>query len=153
MYRVVKHRFKRIPLLLGIILVVAMLIIVNLNRSSVYNELIALDLIPRPERLTELYFNNNANLPTSATRNQAVSFAFVIHNLETIDYQYFYNVSVNVDGERHIIDKGKVSMKNNQYYIKNEKFNLMASSGSQEIVIELVNKQQSIDFWMKGIAK
>ena len=135
-------------LLIGVTLVGGMLIFFNLNRASVYNELVTLDLIPKPEKLTELYFNNNAKLPSSATNNQVISFTFVIHNLETTDYRYSYDVSVNINGTRHIVDSGNVLVKNNQYSVKNEKFNLMNSSGRQEVVVELTNKRQSIDFWI-----
>lgn len=148
-----KQLFKLASLLLGVTLVVGMLIFFNLNRAFIYNELVTLDLVPKPEKLTELYFNNNANLPSSATSKQAISFAFVIHNLETTDYQYVYDVSVNANGTRHIVDSGDVLVKNNQYYVKNEKFNLMNSPGRQEIVVELTNKQQSIDFWIGEITK
>jgi hypothetical protein len=138
---------KIASLLIGVTLVIGMLIFFNLNKEAVNNELVNLYLLPRPEKLTELYFNNNANLPGSATSKQEISFAFVIHNLETTDYQYIYVVSVNANGTRHIVDSGNVLVKNNQYYVKNEKFNLMNSPGSQEVVVELTNKQQSIDFW------
>lgn len=148
-----KQLFKLASLLLGVTLVVGMLIFFNLNRAFIYNELVTLDLVPKPEKLTELYFNNNANLPSSATSKQAISFAFVIRNLETTDYQYVYDVSVNANGTRHIVDSGDVLVKNNQYYVKNEKFNLMNSPGRQEIVVELTNKQQSIDFWIGEITK
>jgi|SRR5438876_11069834 len=144
-----KQLFKLVPLLIGVLLVSGVLIFFNLNRTSVDNELAALDLIPKPEKLTELYFNNNANLPDAVT-NKPVSVAFVIHNLETTDFQYVYNVSVNVNGTRHVVDSGSVLVKNNQYYTKDEKFNLLHVSGSQEVVIELTNKRQSIDFWIRG---
>ena len=52
-----------------------------------------------------------------------VNFAFVIHNLETTDYQYVYDVYVNANGSRQVIDSGNVLVKNNQYYVKNESFN------------------------------
>lgn len=149
----VKQIFKLAPLLVGMLLIAGMLIFFNLNRASVYNELAALDLIPKPERLTELYFDTHANLPNAATGKQVVSFAFVIHNLETTDYRYVYAVSVNANGIRHTIDSGNVLVKNNQYYTKNETFNLLNVHGSQEVVIELVNKRQSIDFWTEGITK
>lgn len=141
-----KQRFKLAYLLIGVALVVGTLIFFNLNRASVYNELATLDLIPKPEKLTELYFNDSANLPTSATSNQAISFAFVIHNLETTDYKYTYEVSVNANGIRHIVDSGTVLVKNNQYYAKQEKFDLLNSPASQEVFVELTNNQQSIDF-------
>ena len=137
-------------LMLGVTLVVGMLIFFNLNGAFIYNELVTLDLVPKPEKLTELYFEDSANLPSSAASNQIISFAFIIHNLETIDYLYVYEVSVNVNGIRHIVDSGKVMVKNNQYYVKNEKFNLMNLTRRQEVVVELINKQQSIDFWIGG---
>jgi hypothetical protein len=142
-----KQLFKLAPLLVGAISVVGMLIVFNLNSSSVYNELATLDLIPKPEKLTELYFSNSANLPVHATSNYVVNFAFVIHNLETTDYQYTYDVSVNANGTRRTVDSGVVLVKNNQYYVKNEKFNLMNSPGRQDVVVELTNIRQSIDFW------
>ena len=143
-----KQLFKLVPLLIGVALVIAMLIFINLNRASVYNELFALDLIPKPEKLTELYFNDNANLPASVTSNQAISFAFVIHNLETTDYQYTYDVFVDANSTRHIVDSGKVLVKDNLYYVKKEQFKLMNLTGRQEVVVELTNKKQSIDFWI-----
>jgi hypothetical protein len=143
-----KQLFKLAPLLIGVAFVIAMLIFINLNRASVYNELFALDLIPKPEKLTELYFNDNANLPASVTSNQAVSFAFVIHNLETTDYQYTYDVFVNANGMKQIVNSSKVLVKDNQYYVKKEQFKLTKLTGRQKVVVELTNKQQSIDFWI-----
>jgi hypothetical protein len=143
-----KQLFKlAFVLMIGVTLVVGMLIFFNLNRTAVNNELATLDLIPKPEKLTELFFNNNANLPDSTTGSKPISFAFVIHNLETTDYRYAYVVSVNANGTRYIIDSGNVLVKDNQYYVKNEQFKLLGSPGIQEVVVELTNKQQSIDFW------
>ena len=142
-----KQLFKLAPLLVGVIFIAGMLFLFNANRSSVNNELAALDLIPKPEKLTELYFSNNTNLPDNATSNQAISFTFVIHNLETTDYQYSYDVAVIADGTRHVVDSGDILVKNNQYYAKKEKFNLMNSQGRQNVVVELTSIRQSIDFW------
>ena len=144
-----KQLFKLALLLIGAALVVGILIIfINLDRASIDNELVTLDLIPKPEKLTELYFNDNAHLPSSATNNQVISFTFVIHNLEAADYRYAYDVSVNANGTRQIVDSGNVLVKNNQYYVKHEQFNLMNAAGRQEVVVELTNKRQSIDFWI-----
>ena len=259
-----KQLFKLAALLLGLLLVVvSILIVYDLNKASINNELVNLDLLPKPEKLTELYFNNSANLPGSATGNLVagtyigtiddvssnvktslsltgvqqsqgkitgylvlgpglqgsgpfsgtinenhlrlivkdsaghpsflfegvtqstismngdfyrcspisalsnqcsrqskshgiwnaklvVNFAFVIHNLETTDYQYVYDVYVNASGSRQVIDSGNVLVKNNRYYVKNESFKPIDTSGNQEVVIELINKQQSIDFWIEN---
>lgn len=144
-----KQIFKIAISLLGIALLISgVLIFLNLNKELVHNELVALDLLPKTETMTELYFANNAQLPGAEVNNQPISFAFVIHNLEATDYRYTYNVSVITGGTRHIVDSGKVLVKDDQYYIKNEKFNLTNAPGKQEVIVELTNKQQSIDFWV-----
>ncbi len=148
MHLTIKQLRKQAPLLMLVTVVVGMVIFFNFNRASIYNELVTLDLIPKPEKLTELYFSNNTNLPDSATSNRAISFAFVIHNLETTDYQYAYVISVNTNGTRRIVDSGIILVKNNQSYVKNEQFKLLNSPGSQDVVVELTNKHQSIDFWI-----
>ena len=259
-----KQLFKLASLLLVLILVVTIFIFYNLNKAAINNELVNLDLLPKPEKLTELYFNNSADLPGSATgglatatyigtisdvssnvktrlsltgvrQNQgkitgylvlgpglqgsgpfsgtidsanhirltvkdpaphasiffegtmqsatslsgdfyrcspnstqsgqcsraskgygiwnlesAVSFTFVIHNLEATDYRYAYEVYVNADGMKHIVDSGNALVKDSQYFVKNEEFNLVNSSGRQEVVVDLINLHQSIDFWIGG---
>lgn len=143
-----RQLFKLLFSFMGLTLLVGMLILFNVNRAFVHSELVTLDLLPQPERLTELYFNDSANLPSSATSNRVISFSFVIHNLETTDYQYSYDISVHTNDTRQIVDRGIVFVKNDQYYVKHEKFNLVFSSGRQDVVVELTNKRQSIDFWM-----
>lgn len=141
-----KQLFKLASLLLGLGLTVVIIILLNLNSAAVNNELVALDLIPKPEKLTELYFENSANLPASATGSQAISFTFVIHNLETADYRYVYEVVVIANGRRHVVDGGNVLVKNNQSFVKKEEIPI--SPGRQDVVVELVNLRQSIDFWV-----
>lgn len=143
-----KRISKLVAFIVGILLAVIILISFTLNGPFIHDELVALDLIPKPETLTELYFNANTDLPRSATSNQVVRFAFVIHNLEATDYQYTYEVSVKINGTKHIVDAENIVVKNNQYYTKNESFKLTHSSGRSEITVELINKQQSIHFWI-----
>lgn len=146
-----KQLFKWIAfLVLGVTLIGGALAFYNSNQASIHNELVALDLLPKPEAFTELYFKDSAHLPTSATRGQVVSFTFVIHNLETADYQYTYEVFVNTNGTKNVIASGYAFVKDSQYYIKPEKFRFLNSQGRQEVVVELINKRQSIDFWLGG---
>jgi hypothetical protein len=143
-----KQLFKLAVCLLGLGLTVVIIILLNLNSAAVYNELVSLDLVPKPEKLTEIYFDNSVNLPASAAPSQAIRFTFVIHNLETTDYQYTYDVVVIANGGRHIVDSGNVLVKNNQSFIKEEEIHLVNSPGRQDVVVELVNLRQSIDFWV-----
>lgn len=140
--------FKLTSLLLVLGLTVVIIILLNVNSAAVYNELVSLDLVPKPEKLTELYFDNSADLPASVTGNQTISFTFVVHNLETTDYQYTYDVVVIANGGRHVVDGGIVLVKKNQSFIKKEEIPVENSPGRQDVVVELVNLRQSIDFWV-----
>jgi hypothetical protein len=140
-----KRLSKRAALLLTVALVAGVLILLILSKP-IYDGLVALDLIPQPEKLTELYFNDHEHLPKSATSNQAIDFAFVIHNLETTDFQYSYTISVDAGDTQQIVDSGKILVKNNQYYTKNVHLNLLNAPGSQMVIVELTNKQQFIYF-------
>ena len=62
MHMTMKQLLKWGPLLVGVTLIVGMLIFFNLNRASVYNELAALDLIPKPEKLTETLFQRQCEI-------------------------------------------------------------------------------------------
>lgn len=148
MHLIKKHFLKLIPLVVGVIVVVSMLIFFNLNRASINNQLALLDLVPKPEKLTELYFDNHTQLPSSLPSNHIINFTFAIHNVETTDYQYAYRVVVDTNGGRHIIDSGHLLIKNNQVYLKNEEFKLTNVSGRQDVIVEITNKRQSIDFWI-----
>lgn len=143
-----KQLFKRIALLLGLGLSVAIITLLSLNSAAVYKGLASLDLVPKPEKVTELYFDTSADLPASATANQAIRFTFVIHNLETADYRYAYDVVVMANGGRHIVDAGNVLVKNNQFFTKKEEISLLNSPGRQDVVVELIDLRQSIDFWV-----
>lgn len=140
--------FKLTSLLLVLGLTVVIIILLNINSAAVYNELVSLDLVPKSEKLTELYFDNSADLPASVTGNQTISFTFVVHNLETTDYQYTYDVVVIANGGRHVVDGGIVLVKKNQSFIKKEEIPVENSPGRQDVVVELVNLRQSIDFWV-----
>ena len=98
--------------------------------------------------MIEPYANNSVNSPGATTGNQAISCSFVMYNSRMTDYQYVYNGFVDINDTKHIVDSGHILVKNNQYYVKNERFNLTLASGKQEVEVELTNKQQSTDFWM-----
>jgi hypothetical protein len=131
-----------------VILIGGSVIIYGLNRATIRDELMDLYLLPKPEKLTELYFNNHANLPSHVPNNRVICFSFVIHNLETTDYRYVYSVSINTNSTRHIVDSGTVLVHNDQYFIKDVQIHLPSSTGSQQIAVELINKKQLIDFWI-----
>jgi hypothetical protein len=150
MYLTAKSLFKRASIFIALLVLGGVaLIFFNTHKAFLYNELAAFDLIPKAENFTELYFNKNATLPGATIGNQEIRFTFVIHNLETTDTHYIYVVSVMAYGQRYTIDRENVMVKTNHYYIKNEHLRLIKVSGKQEIIVELTNKHQSIDFWVE----
>lgn len=70
------------------------------GRDAIYNQLNDWMLIPRPERLTELYFVNSSNLPTEYIVGQEQIIQFTIHNLEyrTTSYNYILT-QISEDGK------------------------------------------------------
>lgn len=62
------------------------------NANAIHRQLNRWALLPRPERLTELYFENHAKLPTTYTAGVPQQFSFVVHNLEYQDTAYRYTV-------------------------------------------------------------
>lgn len=57
--------------MISVIFVAGTIIFFNFDGTSLSKGLATLDLIPKPETMTELYFNDSANLPGSETSNQA----------------------------------------------------------------------------------
>jgi len=83
---------KEIAIIAILILLAAITAALYAARNVVYAELNDLKLIPQPERFTELYFENSANLPRATIANQSISFSFTIHNLEGVTTTYPYTV-------------------------------------------------------------
>jgi hypothetical protein len=114
---------------------------------------VALATTIRPETFTELYFENHNNLPRSIEYYKDYDFKFTIHNLEykTMNYSYeVYIKCVNIgcNGEKQIIDEGNVTLKQNEFKTINESYNIIFPTGRVEVIINLINKKQQIDFWI-----
>ena len=106
----------------------------------------------QPDTFTELYFDNNVQLPSEIIPNHPYSFQFTLHNLEDRDMEYTYQVYLEVGNNKLIFDKGTVSVKENDYKTIQEKFATASVLPKSEIVVELTNKDQHIDFLIEGKA-
>ncbi len=79
-----RQLFRLAGLLLGLLLVVSIVIFYNLDKVSINNELVNLDLLPKPEKLTELYFNNSANLPSLTNGNPVTgTYSGTVHDISS----------------------------------------------------------------------
>lgn len=112
-------------------------------------EVIALATTRKPETFTELYFEDHINLPKTITRWQQYTFSFTIHNLENRDMEYPYIVYLQRDLQKIIIYQGSVYVKNNEFKSIENTIGPLKNLRSK-IVVELVDKNQIIDFWMES---
>lgn len=62
------------------------------QRQAIYDQMYDWKLIPRPERLTELYFTDHRNLPATYAPGQQQTVKFTVHNLEHRRTTYKYAV-------------------------------------------------------------
>jgi len=101
-----------------------------------------------PKDYTELYFKDHLALPGDIILYKRNSFDFIIHNLENKDMRYSYEVYMEMGGERQYIDKDSVFLENNEYKIISQDFFITIPAQKAKIIINLVNKDQQIHFWM-----
>jgi hypothetical protein len=102
----------------------------------------------KPETFTELYFENHLSLPSKIAYYKENHFKFTIHNLENKDMEYPYEVYIDVNREKQMIDKSSVLIKNNEYKTISEAFTIIVPIQRDKVVVNLINKNQQIHFWM-----
>jgi hypothetical protein len=104
----------------------------------------------QPETFTELSFEDNLHLPSEVIPRHPYFFQFTLHNVEGKDMEYSYEVYVEVGQDRLIFDKGTVFVNENDYKTIQERFATASVLPKSEIVVDLINKNQQIDFWIDG---
>lgn len=134
-------------LILAVCFVIGVFQFVNIPPSL--KEAIALATTVKPETFTELYFENHVNLPKDIKRFEQYKFTFTIHNLENKDMDYLYIVYLQRDDEKTIIYKDRVYVKNNEFKSIEKTIGPLKNLRSK-IVVELVDKNQKISFWIEN---
>ena len=135
-----------LPLFILACLVAGIFLLVNYVPSV--KEAFILATTKKPETFTELYFEDHLSLPKEITLFKENNFKFTIHNLENKDMLYPYEVYIDVNGEKQSIDKSSVLIKNNEYKTITQTFIITTPIQRAKIVVNLINKNQQIDFWM-----
>ena len=102
----------------------------------------------KPETFTELYFEDHLSLPNKVTLFKENNFKFTIHNLENKDMEYPYEVYIDAKRGKQMIDKSSVLIKNNEYKTISEDFTITIPTQRVKVVLNLINKNQQIHFWM-----
>lgn len=103
-----------------------------------------------PETFTELYFDDNLQLPSQVIPKHLYIFQFTLHNLEGKDMDYPYEVYIQSGQDKKIFDQGTVLVKVNSYNTIQERFATSNILPKSQIVVVLINKNQQIDFWISG---
>jgi hypothetical protein len=119
------------------------------NHVPRVKEAVVLATTVKPETFTELYFEDHLSLPSKITYNRENKFKFTIHNLENKDMNYPYEVYIDVNGGKQVIDKKSIFIKNNESKTIDEDFTLVLTIERVEVTVNLINKNQQIDFWME----
>lgn len=121
-----------------------------LSQNSNFMNTVALATTVKPETFTELYFENNAKLPSTVTQNKTFHFSFTVHNLEYQKYTYPYEVSLQQNGKNIEVSKGTFTLQQNQYKTIAETYILTQQITRAKIDVNLTNLNQDIFFWING---
>ena len=85
----------------------------------------------KSESFTELYFENHQNL------------------LENTQFTYNYQITLDLDGTTKILKQEQITLNHNQKQPIYHQFKIQNSFKQGKITITLLNKKQSIHFWLK----
>jgi hypothetical protein len=120
--------------------------------GSIYNTLNAWDLIPKPEKFTELYFDNASLLPRTTVAGEPISFTFTIHNVEgtTTVYTYIVYFEDQVGG-RTIFTGDNIALADGSSTTVNVTHTFAASDEQGEVVVDLPALNQQIDFLLPNV--
>jgi hypothetical protein len=111
------------------------------------NEAIVLATTVKPETFTELYFEDHINLPKTIIPQKEYHFMFTVHNLEYKVMEYPFVVYLTTDEKKIILYEGIIRQKHDEYSSIEETFGPLKPQ-RMKITVELINKKQSISFWM-----
>lgn len=139
-----RYRFWLIIVFLLLIFIVGIV-----NKDLIRSQLDRWNLLPKPEKFTELYFDNHQQLPSIIKEDKEYTFRFVTHNLEHETLKYDYEVKIASESSK-LLDKGSFILKHNQSKVIKEKLSLHTSIPKTKIEVNLINKGQKIHFWIVG---
>jgi hypothetical protein len=110
---------------------------------------VSLATTAQPEKYTELYFENHLNLPKSAAIKEPQTFSFTLHNLEYKDMVYPYEIYVeDTAGSRSGIITSEVRLRHDESKTITESFEILENIKRAKVVVNLLNKNQEIHFWL-----
>ena len=147
-----KINYKRI-IRIELLLLVVCFIVVGSFRLVKYvpsvKEALILATTVKPETFTELYFEDHPSLPNKIVLYEKNSFEFTINNLENKDMDYSYEVYIDMNGEKQVIDASSVLIKSDEYKTITVEYTITTPVQRVKVIVNLVGKNQQIHFWME----
>jgi len=143
----IKSKIIRVALLLIVVCFVAVGIFQLVKYDSVKKAII-LATTKEPQTFMELYFENHLSLPGKVTLFEENNFKFTIHNLENKDMEYPYEVYIDTNGEKQIISMDSVLIEDNEYKTITVDFTITIPIPRSRVVVNLINKNEQIRFWI-----
>ena len=119
------------------------------NHVPAVKETIILATTVKPETFTELYFEDHLSLPNKIVLYEKNSFEFTIHNLENKDMDYSYEVYIDMNGEKQVIDESSVLIKSNEYNTIAVDYTITIPVQRAKVIVNLIGKDQQIHFWIE----
>ncbi len=118
------------------------------NKSYGFERVLTnLNLVPKKETFTELYFEDFDTFPKASVADKSFNFTFTIHNLEGTEMTYPYRVYfLYPNGTEVTIKQDTVRILNNARRSVNVTYTFQSSGLKGKVVVELSNLNQHIDF-------
>lgn len=144
---------KQLTLLLsGAVLATILFLLVFIDKNAVIAFLNKHNLLPQPERFTELYFEDHETLPKQIIATEEADFKFTVHNLEYEPFTYDYKVEAISTQESKLLDQGSFTLEHDTYKTLANTISTSTEEANirTKINVSLENKNQSIHFWVNS---
>lgn len=114
-------------------------------RGDVISVLDDWKLIPRPETFTELYFVDYDDIDHSAPETgKQIDFLFAISNREGVSKDYEYEVYLEAEGEKNIIEHNSIHIEKDEVAFIEERYVFTKSYKKGSIIVQILEPNQSI---------
>ena len=100
----------------------------------------------KPAQFTELYFTDYGSLPKFMDAGHKYPFDFTVVNHESQSHTYLYRVTAIEDARSTILTSGQISLDDGASAKKKVFFTPAKPGAKDEIIVELLDKNQRITF-------
>lgn len=144
-----RKKLKKYVLPASAATVLLLIVLAIANAGAINHQLHSWKLLPEPERLTELYYENHTALPNSYTPGVPQSFSFTVHNLEYRDMRYDYQVvQTSEDGKQsQTLASGHFDLPQDAYRTVPTTIT-PADLGPRTQITTVISPQESIHYWV-----